>query len=88
MMTLREQLLHLADLYSSAATPGRRGAVKFSSISSRVFDDGKTLPRVAAGGDVTTGSYERALRWFSDNWPESAAWPEGIARPAPSTEAA
>lgn len=89
MMTLREQLLHVSTLYAETTkTRGRQGQTTLAGISTRIFKDGKTLRRIADGGDVTTGNFEKALLWFSDNWPEGLEWPHGVARPAPSSEAA
>lgn len=87
MMSLRDKLLHVAHLYASAIkTKGRDGRITLSGISTRVFGDGKTFARIEAGGDLTTGNFERAMRWFSDNWPEGAAWPDEV--PRPTAEAA
>ena len=89
MMSLKEQLIHVAQLYAEAVgTKGRDGQPSLAGISTRIFGDGKTFSRIGAGGDVTTGSFERAMRWFSDNWPEGAVWPEHVERPSASTEAA
>lgn len=52
-----------------------------SRVSTIVFNGGGVLDRVAEGGDVTTGNFERGIKWFSDNWPPGTGWPEGIARP-------
>ena len=79
-MTLREQLLHLASLF--AAQP--EGGASLSTVSSRIFNDGKALARITSGGDLTTGNFEKALRWFSANWPDGAAWPESVPRPDPA----
>lgn len=88
-MTLKDQLLHVAHLYAVAVgSKGRDGQPSLSSPSMRVFGDGKSFARIAAGGDLTTGNYERAMRWFSENWPAHAEWPHAVERPAPSTEAA
>lgn len=77
----------MAHLYASAIkTKGRDGRITLSGISTRVFGDGKTFARIEAGGDLTTGNFERAMRWFSDNWPEGAAWPDEV--PRPTAEAA
>lgn len=82
MMTLRDKLLHVANLYAMAIkTRGRDGRVTLSGISTRIFGDGKTFARIEAGGDLTTGNFERAMRWFSENWPEGAEWPKHINRP-------
>lgn len=75
-MTLTETLLRLADTYATGAALSR------SRISTLVFNDGKALDRVANGGDITTRSFERAARWFADNWPADTAWPDGVERPA------
>lgn len=83
MMTLKDQLLHVAHLYAVAVgSRGRDGQPSLSSPSMRVFGDGKTFARIAAGGDLTTGNFERAMRWFSENWPEGADWPSEVERPA------
>jgi hypothetical protein len=85
MMNLRDQLLHLATTYATATNAkSRAGGVSLSSVSTKIFNDGKTLARLTDGGDVTTGNFERALIWFSDNWPAGCKWPKKIARPAPT----
>lgn len=75
MMILREQLLAVADAYCAA-----RGLSR-SRVSTLVFNAGMTLDRIALGGDLATGSFERAMMWFSENWPVGAVWPRGIGRP-------
>lgn len=76
-MTLREQLIQVATIYAQAA------GLASGSASRRVFKDGKTLPRLMAGGDVTTGTFESAMAWFAANWPADLDWPSDIPRPAP-----
>lgn len=89
MMTLREQLLHLATTYAEATnTRSRDGGASLSGLSTKIFNDGKTFDRLAAGGDVTTSSFERALLWFSANWPTGTAWPKSIRRTTPKGKAA
>lgn len=86
MIPLRDQLLNVARCYAEVVgTRGRDGRLSLSGISTRIFADGKTFARIAAGGDLTTGSFERAMRWFSDNWPEGAVWPASIERPSQSS---
>ena len=74
-MTHREVLLTLFKCYC--------GRVKLSQarVSTLVFNHGGRIARIRAGRDFTVGSYERALRWFSDQWPKGLSWPEGIPRP-------
>lgn len=76
-MTLKGCLLSVADAYAAATGLSR------SRISTIVLNRGATLEAIAAGkADVTTGTYEKAMSWFSSNWPETAVWPDGIERPA------
>ena len=50
-------------------------------MSTVIFNDGKALDRIAAGGDLQTRSYEKAMAWFDANWPEGVAWPADVDRP-------
>jgi hypothetical protein len=75
MKPLRDQLLTLCDAYCEAKKLSR------SRASTLIFNGGHVIDRVANGGDVTTGNFEKALVWFSRNWPEGAAWPTDVSRP-------
>ncbi len=75
MHTLRSQLLTVADAYASARKLSR------SRVSTIVFNAGLALDRIASGKDLTTGNWERAMRWFSENWPDGAEWPSSVKRP-------
>lgn len=77
-MNLRTQLLTVSDLYCTAAGVSR------SRVSTIVLSGGRRLDRIEGGGDVSTATFERAMQWFSDNWPEAADWPSGVSRPARS----
>lgn len=68
-------LLALADEYM------RVTGVADSTLSTKMFNDGKKLPSLRTTGDISTKRFNMALHWFSDNWPEGAAWPKGVARP-------
>lgn len=81
MTSLVSQLIELSDIYCAAAAKTR------SAVSKRVFNDGKVIDKLIAGGDLTTSRHQMALRWFSENWPPHTPWPKGITRPK-STEAA
>ena len=74
-MNLRDQLITVADAYCSARKLSR------SRVSTIVFNAGLTLDRIASGRDLATGNFERAMRWFSENWPEGAEWPRHVNRP-------
>jgi hypothetical protein len=75
MTNLRTQLIAVADAYAA-----HRGLSR-SRVSTIVFNAGAALDRVASGRDLNTGNWERAMRWFSDNWPDGAEWPDEVPRP-------
>jgi hypothetical protein len=81
MTNLRLQLLRVADAYAQA-----RGLSR-SRISTVVLNGGRVLDGIANGRDLTTATFERSMAWFSDNWPETAAWPDGVSRPVVSNGA-
>lgn len=72
-----DMLLRLARLYAEAE------GVELTTVSSRVFDDGKKLSAIEQGADLQTRRLERAIQWLSDNWPSQAKWPVDISRPQP-----
>lgn len=75
-MTLTDQLLAVARAYSEA-----RG-LSMARVSTLVFNEGKKLDAVEFhGADLATGRFEKAMRWFSDNWPGEAVWPAEVVRP-------
>lgn len=55
-----------------------------STVSSRIFDDGKKLDAIAAGGDLYSARLNMAFQWFSDNWPSDLNWPDDVFRPSQS----
>ena len=71
-----DQLLTLARVYAAAEGVG------LTTVSARVFDDGKKLSAIEHGADIQVRRYEKALRWFAQNWPAEAQWPSEIERPA------
>lgn len=82
-MTLREALITVSDTYGEAMKIGRQ------RVSTIVLQRGATLQRIADGeADVVTSTFERAMQWFSDNWPEGHDWPGSVPRPTPRLEAA
>ena len=75
-MTLKGGLLCVADAYAAASGISR------SRVSTIVLNRGATLDAIASGkADVTTGTYEKAMLWFSSHWPSAAAWPHDVERP-------
>ncbi len=81
-MTHTDKLLALLDLYCAAT--GRSEA----RVATLIQNAGHFFSAVRAGSGFTVRTYERALRWFSDNWPAGLAWPEGVERPAATVDAA
>jgi hypothetical protein len=62
-----------------------------TTVSSRVFCDGKKITALRAGADLTTGRFNAAVKWFAENWPANARWPSDvplIAKRSASTERA
>jgi hypothetical protein len=81
------ELLALARAYSDATglaltTIGQR-ACPSSKDGSKGGND-KLFVRIAAGRGCNSVSLERASRWFTENWPQDAAWPQTVRRPAPA----
>lgn len=62
--------------------------VEEKTVSNRVFSDSKKLGAMKAGGDITVGRFNAAMRWFSENWPAGADWPAEVPRPVVHAEAA
>lgn len=77
-MTLTDQLLAVADAYCKARD------ISKSRVSTLIFNDGKKLGLIEDGKDLATKNHERAMQWFSDRWPEGAAWPDEVVRPTPA----
>lgn len=77
MSIFKNQLIDISKTYCEA-----RG-LSPSHVSKMVFNDGKLIGNMERGADITTGRCERAILWFSANWPADTEWPEGIARPTP-----
>lgn len=69
-----EQLLTVARRYAEIEN------IPLSTVSSRALDDGKKLRALETGSDINVGRLERALRWFSENWP-GGDWPSDVPRP-------
>lgn len=54
-------------------------------VSYRIFSDQRRLGLVFAGeSGLTVANYERAMRWFSDHWPDGLDWPVDAERPESS----
>jgi hypothetical protein len=71
-------------LLTTAAAYGGARHLSESRVSKLVFGDGQKLTSLSNGADLNTRRFEAAMQWFSDHWPEGAAWPEAVPRPIPS----
>jgi len=80
-MTGKEALLTVAEAYRVAEGTTR------SIVSWRVFEDTRKLQALVDGKDIQLSRFERAMLWFSENWPANVGWPIEIARPAPAAPA-
>lgn len=74
-MNATDSLLALADAYGAAHK------IESSTVSWRVFGDTKKLGAIREGADIQMRRFEKAVRWFSANWPAGVDWPAGIPRP-------
>lgn len=81
MILVADDLLRVAQVYAQAVDK------PLSTVSSRVFDDGKKLDAIERGFDLQSRRLAKAIQWFSDNWPDGAAWPVDIDRPRPTQPA-
>jgi len=84
-MSYRQHLILLIEAFANA-----RG-LSPSRVSTIALNAGHTYQSLVDGKDITVGRFERAMRWFSANWPDGLEWPEGVDRPvvsASSNEAA
>jgi len=76
-MSLTSDLMTVATRYCDATERSR------ARIATIIFNDGKKFDLIEGGADLGTRVYEKAMLWFSANWPEGVAWPKGIKRPTP-----
>lgn len=74
-------MLRIGDLIRIADTYRAFLGLEEKTVSFRVFGDSKKLTALRDGADLVTGRFNGAFQWFSANWPEGLAWPEGVERP-------
>ena len=75
-----DELLAVATAYAKAEE------IDLNTVSWRALGDSKKLPAIVAGADIQLRRFERTMQWFSDHWPTTAAWPDGVSRPALSPD--
>ncbi|GEP06450.1 hypothetical protein MOX02_44880 [Methylobacterium oxalidis] len=81
-MLTADHLLNVVDAFREA-----RG-ISDSRVSTLLFNDGKRIKLLRAGGDLGSRHLAAAMRWLSENWPTDAVWPADITRPDPMPSAA
>lgn len=72
---LSGDLMELATLY------GRASNLKLSVVGVRVRNDQRFFTDKVVRGAFTAATYDAAVRWFSNNWPDGVAWPDDVWRP-------
>ena len=82
-----ETLLSACDAFRLAA-----GIERESTLSSRIFDDGKRLGRLREGREITIGGFNAAMTYLAAHWPADHPVPEALQpyrpSPTPSEDAA
>lgn len=66
---LRIHLLTCAERFAKARE------LELSTVGRLATNDGRFFERIRAGS-FTARKYDETIRWFSENWPEKAVWPE------------
>jgi hypothetical protein len=78
LLSMREAiapLIAVIDAYQAAT------GLPDSTISSRVFIDGRKVGHLRGGATISVDRFSGAIRWFSANWPDGAKWPSSVERP-------
>lgn len=72
-------LVTLIDAYRSTVN------LSEATISNKVTGShARLFKRARSNMGCTVKTYNKALQWFSDNWPADLEWPRGIERPTPT----
>lgn len=63
------------------------------ALSYRIFKRGdffdrlrKVTPKQKRPVSTSADNADKAVKWFSENWPDGASWPAGIPRPPVTDE--
>lgn len=65
----------------------KHAGLSISTVSRHATGSGDTVARLQRGGTITLKRFDRAVRFLSDNWPDSVAWPTDFPRPGSSRRA-
>ena len=76
----------IADLLTVVSAFATARNLSEGRVSTLAFGDGTRLKHLRSGGDMGARRIERAMAWFSSNWPEGANWPADVPRPLAEDE--
>lgn len=79
---LKYHLVAVKDIYCGATKSAP------STVAQSACGDWRFFDRIDSGASFTARTYDRAMQWFSDKWPESLPWPDDVERPAKTERAA
>lgn len=74
-MVTHQKFLNLIDQFKLDA-----GVESDGALSARMFDDGKKIAALRAGGDITLRRLITGLNWLSCNWPEDKPKPDILSK--------
>jgi hypothetical protein len=77
---MEQQLSRNLTLCAEAFIASRN--VGFSTLGRLAAGDWRFFTHLGDGSKTFTArKYDEVMGWFSDNWPDGAAWPENVSRP-------
>ena len=77
---LRHHLISLAEAYAAERK------LEMVTVARLATGDWRFFVRVTEGASFTAKKYDAIVEWFSDNWPVTLAWPDGITRPEAASD--
>jgi hypothetical protein len=57
-----------------------------ATVSTRFLGGGARIRKLREGGDMGARFIRKVVAKFAENWPEGAAWPAEVPRPAPQSD--
>ncbi|RAI40133.1 hypothetical protein [Rhodoplanes roseus] len=81
-------MIDIAQFLRLVSAYGEASGLAESTISGRLFDDGKRIGMLRDGRDVGIRKVQAAVIWLSENWPADHPWPADIPRPTHFVESA
>jgi hypothetical protein len=75
MLLDETHLLRLVEAYCAAT---KRSEARIATL---IHNQGAFFDHIRRGRHCTVPTFNKAIRWFDENWPENALWPEDVPRP-------